>query len=129
MRQMPVSTIEMVGEIRAALATFLPSRAEHEMIDNQLAAAIEQISQPLFPVRPFEDVLLSTLTMGSLRRAALRASRCLENSFSRFNKSFRATSHSAADTTSVGCSASFIFRSFRLLGCFSKKVPDDKRGD
>src|SRR5207248_11170722 len=74
-----------------------------------------------FPSGPSKTYSFSTFTIGSLRRAALSASRCRENSFSRFNKSFRATSHSAADTTSVGFSASFIFRSFRLLGCFSKK--------
>jgi hypothetical protein len=31
------------------------------MIDNQLAATLEQISQRLFPVRRFEDVLLFNL--------------------------------------------------------------------
>src|SRR5436189_226815 len=51
MWQVPVRAVKMVGQIRAALATFLPSQPEHEMIDNQLAPTLEQISQRLFPVR------------------------------------------------------------------------------
>src|SRR5438552_17749379 len=58
MRQMPVRSIEMVGQVRAALATFLPSRTEHEMINNQLASPFKEIGQRFFSARPIEHVFL-----------------------------------------------------------------------
>src|SRR5271169_1729743 len=50
--------VEMVGEKRTARTAFLPSRTEHEVIDNQLAATVEEISQQYFSVWAVEDVLL-----------------------------------------------------------------------
>jgi len=49
---------------------------------------------------PSNTYFLSISTIGSLRRSALSASRCQENSFSFASSSFRATSHSCRDTTS-----------------------------
>src|SRR5207248_5090630 len=51
----------MIGQIRAAFATLFPARAEHEMINNQLAASLEQIGQRLFSVWSVEDILLVDL--------------------------------------------------------------------
>src|SRR4051794_35908194 len=109
MRQMPIGAVEVVRQIGAALATFFPARTEHEMIDNQLTATVEQIGQRMFSLWSLKDVLLSTFTIGSLRRAALSASRWRVNSFSRVSKSFRAISHSASGTISVCLSINFIF--------------------
>src|SRR5436190_10880850 len=48
MRQMPIGAIKMIGQIGAALATFFPARTEHKVIDDQLAASLEQIAQRFF---------------------------------------------------------------------------------
>ncbi|MNH24152.1 hypothetical protein D3C79_840700 [compost metagenome] len=51
-----IGTVDMVGEEGAARATLLPAGAEHEVVDDQGAAAVEQIGQALAPVRPFECI-------------------------------------------------------------------------
>src|SRR4051794_25642516 len=109
MRQMPIGAVKVIGQIGAALATFFPARPEHEMIDNQLTATLEQIGPLCFPSGPSKTYCFSTFTIGSLRRAALSASRWRVNSFSRVSKSFRAISHSASGTISVCLSINFIF--------------------
>src|SRR6476646_3176146 len=48
----------MVGFEGAAEAAFLPIGAEHEMVDDQLAASFEEIGQCDLPVRTVENVLL-----------------------------------------------------------------------
>jgi hypothetical protein len=58
MREMPVCAIEMVRQIRAALAPFFPIGTKHEVINNQLTAAIEEIRQSLLAVCSIENVLL-----------------------------------------------------------------------
>src|SRR6059058_2300017 len=102
MRQVPVRAVKMVSQIRAAFATLFPARAEHEVIDDQLTMTLEEFGQHLFSVRSFEGILLLDLDHREF------ASRCRVNSFSRVSKSFRATNHSASDTTSVCLSATFI---------------------
>ena len=61
MRQMPIGAIEMIGQIGAAFATLLPAWTEHEMINDQLTAAVEQIGQCFFAIRALEHVLLVDL--------------------------------------------------------------------
>ena len=58
MRQVNPRGIEVVGQERAALASFFPAGSEHEMINDQLAAAGEKIGERLRTVRAFEDVVL-----------------------------------------------------------------------
>src|SRR6267143_5514780 len=58
MWQVQVGAVEVIGQVRATLATFLPPRPEHEMVDDQLAASVEEISQCLFAVRSIECILL-----------------------------------------------------------------------
>jgi hypothetical protein len=48
----------MVCQVRAAFATFLPSWAEHEVINDQLAATVEEIGQRFFAIRSVKNVLL-----------------------------------------------------------------------
>src|SRR5262249_43799058 len=55
---------DMIGQERATRATFYPSRAEHEMIDDQLAASVEEVGERFLAVRPLEDVLLVDLDPG-----------------------------------------------------------------
>ena len=57
MRQVDVGTVEVVGPEGTARAAFLPCRAEHEMIDEQLAPALEQIRKGLPAVRALELVV------------------------------------------------------------------------
>ena len=53
-----VHAVEMVGPKRAMRATFLPARPEHEVIDNELALAAEQIGERHLARRPVENVFL-----------------------------------------------------------------------
>src|SRR2546430_2537700 len=48
----------MVGEKRAALAPLFPARTEHEVIDDQLAAAAEKVRERLAAFRAFEHIVL-----------------------------------------------------------------------
>ena len=61
MFKVDTSAVDMIGQKRAAFAALLPSRSEHEMVDNQLAASIEQVGQPLLSVRAIELVLFVNL--------------------------------------------------------------------
>src|SRR5438034_59753 len=61
MREVPVRPVKMISQIGAAFATLFPARTEHEMINNQLAAALEQIGQSLFSLWAIKDILLLDL--------------------------------------------------------------------
>src|SRR5205814_3224019 len=61
MRQMPIRAVKMIGQVGAAFATLFPARTEHEMINNQLAAALEQIGQSLFSLWAIKDIFLLDL--------------------------------------------------------------------
>src|SRR6516225_2013358 len=50
--------VEMVGQIRATRAAGLPARAQHEVIDDQLALAAEQFRERLLALRRTENVVL-----------------------------------------------------------------------
>src|SRR5882724_12209641 len=50
--------VEVVDQERAVGATRLPPRAEHEVIDDQLAAPGKEVRQGLLPARSVEDVVL-----------------------------------------------------------------------
>src|ERR1700722_12889863 len=63
--------IEVIDDVRAAGATFLPSGTEHEVIDNQLAAAIEEIGEGFRAGGRFKRVGLFNFFPGKL--AALAA--------------------------------------------------------
>ena len=48
----------MICQIRAARASFGPARSEHEVIDDQLAAAIKRSASFLFAIRPVKHIFL-----------------------------------------------------------------------
>jgi hypothetical protein len=50
--------VEMIGQQRTARTAFFPVGAEHEVIDDQLALAAEQIGQRLLAARSLEYVAL-----------------------------------------------------------------------
>src|SRR5262249_20907315 len=50
--------VEVVGPEGAALAARLPIRIEHEMVDDELTAAGEELGQVLPAVRSLEDISL-----------------------------------------------------------------------
>ena len=54
--QVLVGAVDVVGEEGAALAAFGPAGAEHEVVDDQLAAAAEQVGQAQFAVGALEAV-------------------------------------------------------------------------
>src|SRR5580658_9247248 len=58
MSQVNRHRIEVVGQIGTALAALDPSRPHHEVIDDKLAAPVEEIGESLFAARPLEDILL-----------------------------------------------------------------------
>src|SRR5690606_12324954 len=53
-RQVQVGAVEVVGEERAAVAAFLPAGAVHEVVDDQLAVAAEQLGERLAAVGAVE---------------------------------------------------------------------------
>src|SRR5262245_55248339 len=62
--------VDLIGEQRAAGASLFPLGAEHEVIDDELAASVEQIGERhAAAVGGFEDVVLLDLDPG--QRAAL----------------------------------------------------------
>lgn len=54
--QVLVGAVDVVGEEGAALAAFCPAGAEHEVVDDQLAAAAEQVGEAQFAVGTLEAV-------------------------------------------------------------------------
>src|SRR5215472_7753972 len=93
-----------------------------------------RVSLPLGPSKTYSFVIL---VHGSSRRCRLTSSRKRVNSFSRVNRSLRATSHSASDTTleftsltsGFGSNVSiFILSVFVcLMFSFGKESPHCKR--
>src|SRR5215471_2014470 len=63
--------VEIVRPTRAMRATGIPIWTEHEVIDDQLTAAVEQLRQGLVSVRPLEYIILAHALPGQL--AALLA--------------------------------------------------------
>src|ERR1700731_4202491 len=61
MRQMPVGAVEVIGQIGAALATLVPIWTEHEMINDQLTAPVEEIGQGFLAIRSVKNVVLVDL--------------------------------------------------------------------
>ena len=56
---MQVSKVaDLVDEHRAPVAARLLVRPEHEVVEEQLPAALKQVEQPSLPVRSVEDVVL-----------------------------------------------------------------------
>jgi hypothetical protein len=55
---MPVRAVKVIGQVRAALAALLPARAKHEVIDDQLAPAVEKTGERFFPSRSVENIFL-----------------------------------------------------------------------
>ena len=64
MLEMLPRRVDMIGDERAAAAHMVRARGQHEMIDGELTAAIEQICQGLPPVRCIERVDLLDLDPG-----------------------------------------------------------------
>src|SRR6266568_3127630 len=58
MREMHGHSIGVVGHEGAARADLILTRREHEVLDQKLAAALEQIGEPLPAAGPLEGVLL-----------------------------------------------------------------------
>jgi len=58
MQQMRQRAVEVVGQERAAGAALVPVRSEHEVIDDQLAAAVEQVCERAAARRRGERVAL-----------------------------------------------------------------------
>ena len=64
MNEMERRAVEMIGKIGAARAAFAPIGAEHEVIDDQLATAGEEIAERLLSRRRVEHVILLDLDPG-----------------------------------------------------------------
>jgi len=56
MAEMGQRAIEMVGEEGAGGTACSPARTEHEMIDDELAAPLEKLSESLLPGRRVENI-------------------------------------------------------------------------
>ncbi len=64
MVQVGQGPVQMVGQERTTGAAGLPFRRQHEVIDHQLVAAVEQLGQGLAPGRGVEGVRLVDLDPG-----------------------------------------------------------------
>jgi len=73
LRKMENAAVEMIGGHRAAGATLFPVRAKHEMVDDELASAVEKGRESFLSARGIEDVVLLDFDPGQL--AALGAER------------------------------------------------------
>src|SRR6266536_466927 len=104
---------DLVDERRAARARQIPVVEPHQVVDDQLTAALEEIEQARLPFRPIEDVLL--LDLDHRRRSALSASRSRVSRFSLASSSFHATSHSSRDTTAGTLMVTLLSLVRRLL--------------
>jgi hypothetical protein len=58
--------VRVVHVERAARAALLPVRTEHEVVNNQLAFAVEKIRERHLPVRPVENVIFYDFDSGKL---------------------------------------------------------------
>ncbi len=91
---------DLVDEHRAPVAAFVLIRPEHEVIEEQLPAPLEQVEQPSLAVRPVEDVVL--LDLEPRQPAALGGER-------------------------VSCPGDFLFLGKeRLTGCLPLRRGDDR---
>src|SRR5262249_14367171 len=64
MRKVNQGTVDVVGEERAARTSLFPSRTKHEMVDDQLAPAIEKVRQSFLSLWTLEHVVLLDLDPG-----------------------------------------------------------------
>src|SRR5215469_3018891 len=64
--QVDGGAVEAVGPERAVRAAGVPLGREHEVVDDELAAAAEQVGQGQLPVRPVEDVVLGDFLPGQV---------------------------------------------------------------
>src|SRR2546427_5497016 len=55
-REVHERPVDVIREERAAPAAFLPLRREHEVVDDELAPAVEEVGERLLTVRPVEDI-------------------------------------------------------------------------
>ena len=60
------NAVEGVGPERAARAALGPVGSEHEVVDEQLAAAVEQLAQRAGTVSPVEAIVLVDVHPGQL---------------------------------------------------------------
>ncbi|MCY1409798.1 hypothetical protein D9M71_251550 [compost metagenome] len=56
--QVLVGAVDVIAEVRATGAALVPALGEHEVVDNQLTAAAEQVRQFQFAIGPLEMVVL-----------------------------------------------------------------------
>src|ERR1700756_2220305 len=66
MPQMLIRTIDVICGKRASMASLLPLRPKHEVVDNKLAASGKEICQRYLSAFAFEDILLLHLLPGQL---------------------------------------------------------------
>src|SRR3954467_12204356 len=55
---MDQASVDVIGQERATLASFHPTRTEHEVVHDQLAPAIEQVCERHLAVRSVEQIVL-----------------------------------------------------------------------
>src|SRR5258708_20934649 len=73
MVQVRVQSIEIVSPERAMRATFIPIRVKHEMVDDELAAALEELGQHLLAAWAGKRILLFNLLPWKVAPLAVQA--------------------------------------------------------
>ena len=89
----------MVGHERAARATLLPIRSEHEVVDDQLAAPVEEVGERDLALGRVENVILLDLHPGQLAPLGAQLVASPRGFLLLLSSSLRAAVHSSRDTT------------------------------
>ena len=90
---------EAVGAQRTVRAPGLVVGMEHEVVDDELTAAGEEVGERLLAVGAIEDVLLVDAFPRQVALQRLNSSPWRVNAFSFSSSARRAASHSSCDTT------------------------------
>jgi hypothetical protein len=91
--------IDMISDERAAFAHMIGSRRQHEVIDRELAAALEQIRKRAFALRSFEHVRLLDFDPGKPTTFGAKRIELVRYGFLLEEDALRVASHSSRDTT------------------------------
>src|SRR5262245_56643527 len=105
LHEMLVGAVDVIAQERATDATLFPVGPHHEVIDDQLAALVEQPASVRLPSGVSNTYSVSTFTQGSARRSAATRSRMRVSAFSLLRCALRAASHSSWDTIRLFCIA------------------------
>src|SRR5258707_13468531 len=91
--------VEIVSSQRAMRASHVVTRMKHEVIDNELAASVKELSQTLTPVRSIKNIVFADVLPRKLTTLLVKLVAKASEFFSLARNAVRAESQSSCDTT------------------------------